>query len=150
MIADDSDNPDFKNNGGGQRIDPKTLDGELVEIISIETNKGKRSDRSAGWFATDGTGQISIALWQTTFKPIDTMMRWDSGTMLALLAKNENRYRFPVPIMLRVSANQYGLNLAKDGQLNALENPAVVHQFMHTARHMIPSLTAEKAAEYWT
>ena len=81
MIADYSDDPDFKNSGGGQRIDPKTLDGELVEIISIETNKRKRSDRSPGWFATDETGQISIALWETSFKAIDTMMRWDSGTV---------------------------------------------------------------------
>jgi len=148
MIADDSDDPDFKSGGAARRIDPKTLDGQLVPIISIEPNTRKRSDRSPGWFAKDETGQISIAMWDTSFKTIDMLMRWNSGTMLTLLEENESRHRFNAPLMLRVSANQYGLNLARDGQLNTLGNPAVAEQFMQAARNIIPSLTAEQAAEY--
>ena len=149
MIADDGDDPDFKSGGkAARRIDPQTLDGQLVPIISIEPNARKRSDRSPGWFAKDETGQISIVMWDTSFKTIDMLMRWNSGTMLELLAENEHRHRFNAPIMLRVNANQYGLNLARDGQLNTLENPAVAEQFVQIARNIMPGLTAELAAEY--
>ena len=150
MIADDSDDPDFKGSGGqaGPKINLQTLDGELVPILSIEPNARKRSDKAPGWFAKDETGQISIAMWDSSFKTIDMLLRWNSGTMLELLAENEGRHQFNAPLMLRVSANQYGLNLARDGQLNTLENPAVADQFMQVAGSIIPGLSAEQAAEY--
>ena len=149
MIADDSDDPDFKGgSSGAARIDSQTLDGQLVPIVSLEPNARKRSDKSRGWFAKDETGQFRIALWDTSLKTIDMLMRWNSGTTLQLLQANENRYRFKAPLMLRVSANQYGLNLARDNQLNTLENPAIADQFMYSAQQIIPGLTAEQAAEY--
>ena len=150
MIADDSDDPDFKAGGGkaGTKIDHNTLDGELVPILSIEPNARKRSDKSPGWFAKDESGQIRIALWDTSMKTIEMLMRWNGDAMLKLLADNNNRYRFNAPLLLRVNANQYGLNLARDGQLNTLENPAVADQFMQVARNIIPGLSEAQAAEY--
>jgi len=150
MIPDDSDDPDFKSRGNsdGQRINLQNLDGQLVPVISIEPNTRMRSDRSPGWFAKDETGRISIALWESSFKTIDMLLRWNSGTMLQILGENEARHRFSAPLVLRVKANQHGLNLAADGQLNTLKNPAVADKFMQIARNIIPGLTAEKAAEY--
>ena len=147
MIADDSDDPDFKG-GGAQRINPQSLDGQLAPVISIEPNRRKRSERSPGWFAKDESGRISIALWESSFKTIDMLLRWNSGTMLQILGENEGRHRFNAPLMLRVKANQHGLSLAADGQLNTLENPAVADQFMQIAGNIIPGLSAEQAAEY--
>ena len=146
MIADDSDDPDFK--GGGQRIDLQALDCELVPIHGLVPNERQRSDKQPGWYAVGENDQIRVALWEISLKAIETLMRWNSGTLLKLLGENENRYQFHAPLMLRVSANQYGLNLARDGQLNSLQNPAVAHQFMYTAKQIIPGLTAEQAAEY--
>ena len=84
MIADNSDDPDFKGSGGkaGAKIDPQALDGKLVPILSIEPNTRKRSDKSPGWFAKDETGQIRIALWDTSMKTIEMLMRWNGGAML--------------------------------------------------------------------
>ncbi|MCY3864260.1 MAG: ERF family protein [Chloroflexi bacterium] len=147
MIADDSDDPDFKG-GGSQRVNPQTLDGQLVPVISIEPNTRKRSERSPGWFAKDESGRISIALWESLFKTIDMLLRWNSGTMLKILGENDDRHRFSAPLILRVKANQHGLSLAADGQLNTLENPAVADQFMQIARNIIPGLSAEQAAEF--
>ena len=149
MIADDSEDPDFKGaSGSGPKVDYKSLDGQLVPVISIEPNARKRSDKSPGWFAKDESGQISVALWDTSMKAIDMLMRWNSGAMRGLLQENGNRHRFDAPLLLRVNANQYGLNLAREGQLNTLANPAIADRFMHTARQMMPGLTADQAAEY--
>ena len=98
--------------------------------------------------AKDETGQISIAMQDTSFKISDMLMCWNSGTMLGLLDKNENLHRFNAPIMLRVSANQYDLNLARDSRLNTLENPTGTDQFIQVAHNIIPGLAAEQAAEY--
>lgn len=148
MIADDSDDPDFKGGGGTGRINPQALDGQLTPGISIEPNTRKRSERSPGWFAKDESGRISIALWESWFKTIDMLLRWNSGTIREILGENEDRHRFNTPLMLRVKANQHGLNLAADGQLNTLENPAVADQFMQIARNIIPGLSTDQAAEY--
>ena len=137
MIADDSDDPDFKG-GGSPRVNPQTLDGQLVPVISIEPNTRKRSERSPGWFAKDESDRISVALWESSFKTFDMLLRWNSGTMREILAENENRHRFSAPLMLRVEANQHGLSLAADGQLNTMENPAVADQFLQIARNIIP------------
>ena len=76
------------------------------------------------------------------------LLRWNSGTMLEILGENEDRHRFSAPLMLRVKANQHGLSLAADGQLNTLENPAVADQFLQIAGNIIPGVSAEQAAEY--
>ena len=98
MIADDSDDPDFKG-GGSQRVNPQNLDGQLASVISIEPNTRRRSERSPGWFAKDESGRISIALWESSFKTIDMLLRWNSGTMLQILGENDDRHRFNAPLM---------------------------------------------------
>ena len=152
MIADDSDDPDYKSSGGSsgggqhQKQDLTALDGQSLSIDKLVVNENKRSDRSPSSYAQSDSGEISIALWDNTLTHIDSMFNLRDGSFSGRIAKGMP-VQFPAPLHLCVSANQYGLNLAAvNKQDSSISNPALQAQFMINAKAIIPDLDVAGAA----
>ena len=105
----------------GQSGSPPSSDDGLCDLISLEVNESPKSDKSPRYYARTADGE-RLSLW--SLRPIAELFGSDQARLEGHLER-EGRMDFRAPLRINAYRTEYGLNMAKTGHPEGLDNPAV-------------------------
>ena len=95
--------------------------GGLIDLTSLEVNESPRSDKSPRYYAKTADGE-RLSLW--SLDPIAELFGSDPARLKGHIER-EGRMDFRAPLRVNAYRTEYGLNMAKSGHPEGLDNPAV-------------------------
>jgi len=108
--------------------------GKVIPVVRITTNKSAKSDKSPKSHAYTNA-DVPLALWSNSLSQINSLLGLSERTLHTILDKRS--IEFKEPLMLKVRATQYGLNMDKSGHPDSLNNPAILQSLIHKAGNII-------------